>query len=152
MGLTLRLAALFAGLLALLPVQYAWRLAGRSSPWPRRFLAWVGRCAGLRVRVTGDPLARHVLFVSNHLSWLDIMAVAGAPRAAFVSKGEVDRSQVSAWLASLNTPLFLARPARRAVQDHGAPLCNRHASGHPSGRYPARPPVRGHGVRPVCTP
>src|SRR3546814_20155396 len=125
MRLTLRLAALVAGLLALLPFHYAWRLAGRSSPWPRRFLAWVGRCAGLRVRVTGDPLARHVLFVSNHLSWLDIMAVAGATGAAFVSKGEVAGCPVIGWQVSDHNPNVGARPARRDVQGQGDAL--RHA-------------------------
>src|SRR3546814_19381691 len=139
MRLTLRLAALVAGLLALLPFHYAWRLAGRSSPWPRRFLAWVGRCAGLRVRVTGDPLARHVLFVSNHLSWLDIMAVAGATGAAFVSKGEVARWPVIGWLASLNHTNFVARTDRRAVQGPADALRTALANGQPVALFPEGP-------------
>src|SRR3712207_9546818 len=63
-----------------------WKLFGLRSPWPRRFLYWVGRSAGMRPRIVGTPLRSHVLFVSNHLSWLDIMLIAGASGAAFVSK------------------------------------------------------------------
>ena len=37
-------------------------------------------------RIIGTPLRSHVLFVSNHLSWLDIMLIAGASGAAFVSQ------------------------------------------------------------------
>lgn len=148
MRLTLRLAAIVAGLLVLLPFHYAWRLAGRPSPWPRRFLAWVGRCAGLRVRVTGRPLARHVLFVSNHLSWLDIMAVAGATGAAFVSKDEVGRWPVIGWLAGLNNTVFVARTERRAVQGQADALRKALSTGQPVALFPEGTTAGGHQVLP----
>ncbi|HLL31708.1 MAG TPA: 1-acyl-sn-glycerol-3-phosphate acyltransferase, partial [Allosphingosinicella sp.] len=84
--LILRVLAMFGALLLCLPLHYLWKLTGRSSPWPRRFLGWVGRIAGMRVRIVGAPIERDVLFVANHLSWLDILVLAGASGTAFVSK------------------------------------------------------------------
>ena len=116
MRLTLRIAAIVAGLLFYLPLHYGWRLLGRRSPWPRAFLAWVGRTAGMRLRVIGRPLRSHVLIVANHVSWLDIMLIAHATGAAFVSKDDVARWPVIGWLASLNNTVFVARSERKAVR------------------------------------
>ena len=116
MRLRLRIATIVAGLLFYLPLHYAWRLFGRRSPWPRAFLAWVGRSAGMRLRVVGTPLRSRVLIVSNHVSWLDIMLIADASGAAFVSKDDVARWPVIGWLAALNNTVFVARSERKAVR------------------------------------
>src|SRR5688572_954663 len=88
--LIVRVAAMLAGLIFCVPLHYLWKLFGRRSPWPRRFLRYAGRRAGLRVTVEGRPLADHVLFVSNHVTWLDIFALGGATHAVFVSRGDVE--------------------------------------------------------------
>lgn len=111
-------------------------MSGRSSPWPRRFLFWVGYAAGVRARTVGTPLRRHVLFVSNHLSWLDIMVVAGATGAAFVSKDDVARWPVIGWLATLNNTVFVARNERKAVRGQADALRSALASGQPVALFP----------------
>jgi 1-acyl-sn-glycerol-3-phosphate acyltransferase len=136
MRLTLRAAMIVLGLFVGLPLHYSWRLLGKRSPWPRRFLAWVGYASGMRVEVRGEPLPGHVLFVSNHLSWLDIMLIAGASGAAFVSKDEVARWPLIGWLASLNNTIFVARTQRGAVRDQAAALRNALASGQPVALFP----------------
>lgn len=148
MRLTLRLLAMAAGLLFCLPFHYGSRLLGRPSPWPRRFLAWVGRVAGMRVHVVGEPLRRHVLFVSNHLSWLDIMLVAGATGAAFVSKDDVARWPVIGWLARLNNTIFVARTERRAVKGQADALRAALATGQPVALFPEGTTAGGHEVLP----
>jgi lyso-ornithine lipid O-acyltransferase len=134
--LALRVILVSAGLLACLPLHYLWKLFGRSSPWPRRFLFWVGYCAGVRTRIVGTPLRRHVLFVSNHLSWLDIMVIAGAAGAAFVSKDEVSKWPVIGWLARLNNTVFVARTERKAVRGQADALRSALASGQPVALFP----------------
>jgi 1-acyl-sn-glycerol-3-phosphate acyltransferase len=134
--LTLRIAAIAAGLLFCLPLHYLWKAFGRKSPWPRRFLFWVGRSAGMRVRVVGTPLQSHVLFLSNHLSWLDIMLIAGASGAAFVSKDDVARWPVIGWLASLNKTIFIARTERNAVRGQADQLRSALATGQPVALFP----------------
>lgn len=137
---TLRLAArvlaMVLGLLICLPLHYGWILARRRSPWPRRFLFWVGYAAGLRTTVSGARLTGHVLFVANHLSWLDIMAVAGATGAAFVSKDEVGGWPVIGWLARLNETVFIARAERGAVRGQADALRQALASGRPVALFP----------------
>jgi 1-acyl-sn-glycerol-3-phosphate acyltransferase len=134
--LALRLFAIFAGMLVCLPLHYAWRLVRRPSPWPRRFLRWVGRAAGLQARSVGTPLPRNVLFVANHLSWLDIMILAGATGTAFVSKDEVRRWPVIGWLAGLNNSVYVNRSNRRDVHGQADSLRTALATGQPVALFP----------------
>ncbi len=132
----LRVSAIVVGLLACLPLHYSWKLFGQPSPWPRRFLFWVGYSAGVRTRIVGAPLARRVLFLSNHLSWLDIMVIAGATGAAFVSKDEVGRWPVIGWLARLNNTVFVARTERKAVHGQAEELRSALSTGQPVALFP----------------
>ena len=136
MRLILRTASVVAGLLVCLPLHYLWKLSGRRSPWPPRFLRWVGRSAGMRTRIVGTPLRTHVLFVSNHLSWLDIMLLAGASRTAFVSKDDVARWPVIGWLAGLNNTVFIARAERNAVRGQADALRSALQTGQPVALFP----------------
>ncbi|HZG08938.1 MAG TPA: lysophospholipid acyltransferase family protein [Allosphingosinicella sp.] len=133
---SLRVLAMLAGLLLLLPLHYGWRLTGADSPWPRRWLWWVGRAAGFKTIVRGTPLGKRVLFVANHLSWLDIMILAGATGAAFVSKDEVARWPVLGWLARLNRTIFVNRSERRAVHGQADAVRTALASGQPVALFP----------------
>jgi 1-acyl-sn-glycerol-3-phosphate acyltransferase len=134
--LILRAAAIVLGLIVCVPLHYLWRLSGSASPWPPRFLGWVARCAGMRVRIAGTPLRRDVLFVANHLSWLDILLLGSAARAAFVSKEEVARWPLVGWLAGLNNTIFVARSARGAVAGQVDALRAALATGQPVALFP----------------
>ena len=136
MRFALRAAAIVAGLIACLPLHYAWKLARRPSPWPRRFLWWVGRSAGMKVRTVGRPLGRNVLFLANHMSWLDIMVLAGASGTAFVSKDDVARWPVIGWLAGLNNTVYIARSDRRSVRGQADQLREALATGQPVALFP----------------
>jgi 1-acyl-sn-glycerol-3-phosphate acyltransferase len=133
--LILRLAAIAAALIVCVPLHYSWKLFGQPSPWPRRFLGFVGRASGMRTRVVGTPLKRHVLFLANHASWLDIMLIAGASGAAFVSKDDVGRWPVIGWLSRLNNTVFIARK-RNAVRDQADALRAALATGQPVALFP----------------
>jgi 1-acyl-sn-glycerol-3-phosphate acyltransferase len=134
--LVLRVLAILAGVIVCVPLHYAWIAVRRPSPWPRRFLRWVGRAGGLRARSVGTPLARDVLFLANHLSWLDIMILAGATGTAFVSKDEVGRWPVVGWLADLNNTVYVNRTNRREVRGQADSLRTALASGQPVALFP----------------
>ena len=136
MRMSLRVLAMAAGLLLCLPLHYMWRMVGRPSPWPRRFLGWVARCAGMRARIEGSPRRSNVLILANHLSWLDIMLVAGATGAAFVSRDDVADWPLFGWLARLNNTVFVARGSRRAVHRQAESLRRALASGQPVALFP----------------
>ncbi|HEY0113612.1 MAG TPA: lysophospholipid acyltransferase family protein [Allosphingosinicella sp.] len=136
MRLILRVAAMVALLILCLPLHYLWKLVGARSSWPRRFLAGVGRAAGMRVYVEGIPLPSHVLFLANHLSWLDILLLAGASGTAFVSKAEVAGYPVVGWLAKLNNTIFIARSDRTGVRGQADQLRSALATGQPVALFP----------------
>lgn len=69
-------------------------------------------CRALRVRI----VVRHpatwtgpVLYVCNHVSWLDIFVLGSQLPAAFVAKSEVRRWPLVGWLSQLQPTLFVTR-------------------------------------------
>jgi 1-acyl-sn-glycerol-3-phosphate acyltransferase len=131
-----RTALIILGLLACVPLHYASLVLLRRSRWPRRFLGWTAFAAGMRVRVEGQPLERDVLFLANHLSWLDILVLAGASGTTFVAKDDVAQWHLIGWLAGLNNTVFIARAARSAVRHQADALRSALASGQPVALFP----------------
>ncbi|MFX8633164.1 hypothetical protein ABTM26_19445, partial [Acinetobacter baumannii] len=80
--LCVRSVLLALALLIAIPPHYLWRILHISSPWPRFFLAAAARICGARVKVKGAALKRDVFYISNHVSWIDILAIAGASGTA----------------------------------------------------------------------
>jgi len=117
----LRIAARSAGLIALLlvfvPLHYLYRAFSYGSPFPMLFLRFAARVCGARVEVVGTHLKRDVFFVANHISWVDILALAGASGTAFVAKAELATAPVVGWLASLNRTVFVKREHRMGVAE-----------------------------------
>ena len=115
MRLALRLVALVIALLAALAIHGIWRGCRLPSPWPRLFLGLVARIVGARPRTVGRPLRRDVVFVSNHLSWIDILLIAGATGSAFVAKAELRGVPLVGWLCTLNHTIFVSREDRFGI-------------------------------------
>lgn len=117
----LRIAARALGLIALLlvyvPLHYLYRIFAYGSPFPMLFLRSAARVCGARVEVVGTYLKRDVFFVANHISWIDILAMAGASGTAFVAKAELATAPVVGWLASLNRTVFVKREHRMGVAE-----------------------------------
>ena len=115
--ITLRAAGLVLGLLLTVPLHYLWRLFRIGSPWPKIFLGWAARVSGARVERVGVPLKRDVFYISNHLSWIDILAIAGQSGTAFVAKEEIRAAPVVGWLSTLNRTVFVKRENRLGVAE-----------------------------------
>lgn len=88
---------------------------GRRDILPAPFLALVGWLAGLRVRVEGQPRRGALLLLGNHLSWLDILALAGTTRTGFVGHGGLAGHGFLKWLCDQNDTVFIAREQRGTV-------------------------------------
>jgi 1-acyl-sn-glycerol-3-phosphate acyltransferase len=99
------------------PMHYLWRLLHLPSAWPRWFLGRVGWAAGARVEKIGVPLRRDVFYVSNHLSWIDILALGGASGTAFIAKAELATAPLVGWLAGLNRTVYVKRENRLGVAE-----------------------------------
>lgn len=76
--LALRAVGLISLLLVFVPLHFLYRVFAYGSPFPMLFLRYAARVCGARVEVIGTHLKRDVFFVANHVSWLDILALAGA--------------------------------------------------------------------------
>jgi len=131
-----RLGAIGLGLLLFVPLHYGWKLFGRRSLWPQAFLDFAGRRCGLRVTVRGAPVGGAVLFVANHESWLDILAIGGASGASFVAKDEVRRWPLVGWLAGLNATLYVERAARHQVRGQADQIRDKLAEGGKVALFP----------------
>jgi lyso-ornithine lipid O-acyltransferase len=114
--IALRLLAMVALLLACLPPYYLWRAIGAANHWPRRFLAGIARIAGVRLRIAGERMAGGGQFLlANHVSWIDIPALAAASGAAFVGHDGLAAMPLLRHLCEMNGTVFVARHDRASV-------------------------------------
>ncbi len=131
-----RASSMLAALLLALALHGTWRLFRRRSPWPPIFLGWIARIVGARIRTFGTPVSRDVLYLANHTSWIDILAIAGASGSAFVAKGELADAAVVGWLSTLNHTIFVDRGDRLGVARQVDRLRTALAADHPVTIFP----------------
>ena len=115
--LTLRIIALVVLILIFVPLHYIYRIFAYGSPFPMLFLRYAARVCGAKVVSHGTFLRRDVFFVANHVSWLDILSMAGACGTAFVAKAELRKAPVVGWLSTLNRTVFVQREQRMGVAE-----------------------------------
>jgi len=109
-----RLTLMIIALLVCTPLHLLWRAAGAGRWWPRVFLSAIGHIAGLDIRVEGRP-AKGALLLSNHVSWLDIPALAHTTGSAFVAHDGLAAYPFLKWLCEMNDTVFIARHDRTSV-------------------------------------
>ena len=88
------------------------------------------RLLRIRVRVVGEPVHdRAVLFVSNHVSWADILAIGSIAPVAFVAKSEVADWPLVGVTARLQRTVFVDRARRHQTGDAVAEIVKRLVGG-----------------------
>lgn len=112
---TARVVALLVLVLVCVTFYYIVAPFTASNPVPRLFLRLVALTAGVRLRWTGMRPAPRTFFLANHVSWLDIPALAGLTGCAFVAHDGLASVGPLRWLCSLNDTVFIARHDRRSV-------------------------------------
>ncbi len=115
----LRAVLLLAGFVlstaVIIPVQY---LAIRSSRAmarrvPLYYLRWLCAWLGIRIKVNGQPArANGMLFLANHTSYFDILALSTAAEVSFIAKSEVAAWPFFGLLAQLQRTVFVDRERR----------------------------------------
>ena len=82
----------------------------RLQKWARTML----KRLGVELKIVGAPAqAGPMLLVSNHVSWVDIVALYVACPCRFVSKADVERWPLVGALATGGGTLFMRRESRR---------------------------------------
>jgi len=96
----------------LLPVQIVgllcWPALANAIPrLHHRLCAWI---IGLKIHAEGQPASgQPVLFISNHISYFDIIALGSILRASFIAKSDVAAWPVFGLLARLCRTVFVER-------------------------------------------
>jgi 1-acyl-sn-glycerol-3-phosphate acyltransferase len=84
----------------------------------------------IRVRVVGKPVRdRAVLFVSNHVSWADIVVIGSIAPIAYVAKSEVGNWPLVGATARMQRTVFVDRSRRQQTGDAISEIVERLASG-----------------------
>lgn len=112
---SLRLTLMLLLLLACLPAYYLAALFTRHNPVPRLFLTGIAAIAGVRLQVRGHKVHRGAFLLANHVSWIDIPAIAATTGSAFVGHDGLASMPLLKWLCKLNDTVFVARHDRRSV-------------------------------------
>jgi 1-acyl-sn-glycerol-3-phosphate acyltransferase len=83
--------------------------------------AWLSRSSRRHLKLFGytadvaGKIPQTGLLVSNHLSYLDVLAIAAVTPAVFVSKAEVRRWPLFGWFAAMGGTVFVERERRLHV-------------------------------------
>ncbi|MGN6579153.1 MAG: lysophospholipid acyltransferase family protein [Bordetella sp.] len=113
--------------------------------WSRNLM----RLCGIRVSVIGEArMAGPVLWVPNHVSWIDIFVVNAVRATAFVAKSEIRAWPIIGWLAAGAGTLFIDRGQRHAVHDMSSAIRKCFDNGEAVGLFPEGTTTEGFGLRP----
>lgn len=88
------------------------RLASGETLEHRLIRAWQSglmRVFGIRMRTRGRPLPGATVFVANHVSWLDIVALHSQRMMGFVAKREIAGWPLVGWLATRGETIYHQR-------------------------------------------
>ncbi|MFZ2753609.1 MAG: lysophospholipid acyltransferase family protein [Lysobacteraceae bacterium] len=73
------------------------------------------RVFGFRMRRIGTPLPGAVMFVANHVSWIDITALHSYRMMGFVAKREIAGWPVVGWLATMGETIYHQRGSQESL-------------------------------------
>lgn len=141
-------AQAIAGLIGLISIIPVW-IPGRSrtlESFGWKLLLWG---FGVRVELFGDICRdRPVLYVSNHISWLDIAVLGSVIDASFIAKAEVERWPLIGYVARRAGSVFVARERRSRSAEHSGAIGERLKDGKALILFPEATTGPGHCVLP----
>ena len=112
---------------------------------------WQGglmRLFGYRMRRVGTPLPGATMFVSNHVSWIDISALHSQRMMGFVAKREIAGWPVIGWVASRGETIFHQRGSQESLGGVLQEMLARLRAGGSVGVFPEGRTRDGHEVGP----
>jgi len=99
-------------------IQGGWSAARNVSHITRLWASGIAGIAGLRVTVSGSTnAARSGLLVSNHLSYLDVLAHASLLPIRFTPKKDIAEWPILGWYIGLSRPIWIDRRNKSGSAD-----------------------------------
>lgn len=86
-----------------------WFYSERGANIVKQWMWRGSRILGLDIKIKGEPSVRSTVIVANHISWLDIVALAATVPVTIVSKSDLARWPVIGGLAKLSGTIFIER-------------------------------------------
>ena len=121
----------------------------RLEHWAiRKWSAGLMRIFGFRLRRLGAPLPGAVMFVANHVSWVDIEVMHSQRMMGFVAKREIAGWPVVGWLAARGQTIFHQRGNQESLGGVLHAMLARLRDGHAVGVFPEGRTRDGHEVGP----
>jgi len=81
--------------------------------WDHRVIRWwsarTARLFGIRIKAIGTAVPGGVMFVANHINWLDIVLLHSQHMMGFVAKAEIAHWPLVGWLATRAETIYHAR-------------------------------------------
>jgi 1-acyl-sn-glycerol-3-phosphate acyltransferase len=132
------------------PVGRALTIAGeRGDQWViRTWSRLMMRCFGLRTTRIGTPVPGAVMFVANHVSWIDITLLNSQRVVGFVAKSEIARWPLVGWLASQAGTIYHHRGDNESLHGVMHQMLQRLQEGHAVGVFPEGRTCSGHELGP----
>ena len=95
------------------------RISVQGEPLEHRVIRlWQGglmRVFGFRMRRSGTPLPGATMFVANHVSWVDIIALHSQRMMGFVAKREIEGWPLVGWMAGRAETIFHQRGSSESL-------------------------------------
>ncbi len=86
-----------------------------SYTLPRIWHKGICRIVGLKVEIHGTPVQnRQLIYVSNHISYLDIPVIGSILKASFIAKEDIAHWPVIGFLATVQQTAFISRNSAKA--------------------------------------
>jgi len=114
---SIRLTGMAMLLLACIPIHYVSHILRLPNPWPRVFLGGTAWLAGVELSYRGQRARGGVFLIANHVSWIDVPALAAASGSAFVGHDGLASMPLVKWLCRMNRTVFIARHDRTSVTE-----------------------------------
>jgi 1-acyl-sn-glycerol-3-phosphate acyltransferase len=109
----------------------------------RRWFVKALQLVGVEVRLHGTPAQGATLFVSNHVSWLDIGALNTVIDAGFIGKSELRDWPVLGFLIARGGTVFIERGGAGAAQNATREMVERLGQGDRVAVFPEGTTTRG---------
>ena len=117
---TVRLTLMVVLLLGCIPLYYLAALLPGRNPVPPVFLGGIAWLGGARLHYRGEKVRRGAFLLANHVSWLDVPALAWATGSSFVGHDGLASMPLLKWLCAMHGTVFVARHDRASVAEQVA--------------------------------
>lgn len=116
--------------------------------WSRHLM----KVCGVRIVVEGQPILKGaVMWVANHVSWIDIFILNSCRTTSFIAKSEIRSWPVIGWLVASVGTIFIERGQRHAISRVSKSILGLFGNGACVGLFPEGTTTDGMDMRSLHT-